>query len=99
MDFKLLHTRAIIAILGVMLSIIAVSSSYFYKEHIVIILTIQAILAPAIYSIGNLFIEDKITESYEKTIKQIEKEYDELNEAYHGSMIYNVELENKFKKR
>lgn len=90
---RLVHIRVVITLLATITAIIFILLSYIYPNYSTLILTIEVILLPAIYIIGNYYAEYIVEQHYRKNLDYLESLVYELN-----SKVFNQEiLINKYK--
>ena len=90
---RLVHIRVVITLLATITAIIFIPLSYIYPDYSTLILTIEVILLPAIYIIGNYYAEYIVEQHYRKNLDYLESLVYELN-----SKVFNQEiLINKYK--
>lgn len=90
---KLVHLRALLGLLLGSAAIGASALSYFYKEHAVLILAVQAATIATIYSVGSNYVEHKMKEDYEDIIEHIEFKLQVLNRNLYKAKMRISELE------
>lgn len=96
---EIIHIRVLIIILATTIAIDSAILAYILPQHSSIILTIEIILLPLIYIVGNYCIEELIKKQYEKIILTIQEEADKLRDKYLKEKYLNKDIKNEKKKR
>jgi len=87
-----IYMRVIITYIATFTAILFITLSYLFQNYSVLILTIEVILLPSIYIIGNYYIESLLERKYRQELDFISKKADELNEKYNKQRFLNLEL-------
>jgi len=101
----ILKARVIITITATLTAILFIILNYFFIEFSVLILSIEIILLPSIYIIGNYYAEKVIKDEYEGIMDNILNEASKLEETNYKLKIqterlkYELRLINKNGKR
>ena len=91
----LLQLRVCVTAIATMTAIVFIMLSYIFKEEATLILSIEVILLPSIYIIGNYFIEHIIKEEFREQLSIVSDEVDELKDKYVEQLLINQTLKNK----
>ncbi len=91
------NIRIAITIIATLTAIIFIILAYIFPEHSIVILTIETILLPTIYIVGNHYAEDLIERRYMRIIQFIKKESSELNEKYIKQIGLNNRIQAELK--
>ena len=83
----LIHIRIVITLIATVTAIIFILFSYIFPEYAIQILTIEVILLPSIYIIGNYYAEHLIEERYRKELIYVDNLINELNRK-----LFNQEI-------
>lgn len=92
---KIVHIRAILGLGLGLISILAVILSYLFQQYSVLILSVQAVLLTMVYSVGNIYIENRIKEDYEGVIDEISEKASKLNNKYYAEHRKVLELQER----
>jgi len=92
---NLVTIRVLITIMATFTAITFIALSYIFPEHSVFILTIEVILLPTLYIIGNYFAESLIEKEYVKIIDYISDKSEQLNERYNNERFINISLKKR----
>jgi hypothetical protein len=79
---EIFHIRILITIIATIVAIDSAILVYILPNHSGIILTIEVILLPVLYIIGNYYVEEILKKQYEEDISIIEKEANDLKDKY-----------------
>ncbi len=94
---KLEDARITITLTATLTAILFIILSYLLPKHAVLILTIEIILLPSIYIIGNYYAERLMKEEYLKTINFISDRANNLQEKYTKEKFHSIRLEEQLK--
>jgi hypothetical protein len=75
-------TRIFITVIAAIIAIDFAILVYIFPQHSPILLTIEVILLPSIYIIGNYYVEESIKKQYEETISSIQQDATKLKDRY-----------------
>ena len=89
----LINIRVIITILATLTAIIFILLTFIFPEYSKLILTIEVIILPTIYIIGNYYAENIIQKRNEQIIRNITMKADDLSKKYINERTYNIKLE------
>lgn len=92
---QLIHLRAVINILAMLIGVIAVALVFFFPDYSVLIFSMEVLILPTIYIVGNAYIEEKIKEEYNQIISSINSDNESVERNYHGVVLLNRDLMNK----
>lgn len=96
---QLIHLRSIINILATLVGILAVILVFFLPDYSVLIFSLEVILLPTIYIVGNVYIEEKIKEEYEQIISSIGNDSKYLKEQLLSEIFKVQNLKSKLNER
>lgn len=88
----LIGIRVMITIFATLTAVIFIGLIYIFPEESVFILTIETILLPTIYIIGNYYAENLIQKQNEIILNSILDEADKLQEKYNKERLFNIRL-------
>jgi hypothetical protein len=74
--------RIFITIMATIIAIDFAILTYIFPQHASILLTIEVILLPSIYIIGNYYVEEFIKKQYEEELNSIKEKVLELGDKY-----------------
>lgn len=94
---SLTNIRVAITLIATLTAIVFIILINIFPEQSLMILTIETLLLPTIYIIGNYYAEDLIENRYRKIIEFITKVSKDLNERYINEKLLNVELKRDLK--
>lgn len=94
---EIIYIRVLIIIIATTIAIDFAILAYALPQHSSLILTIEIILLPVIYIIGNYYIEELIKEEYEKEISVINEKSIQLGDKYLKQKYLNNILKSKLK--
>jgi len=89
---KLLGSRILVTILATLTAVIFIIFSNLYPDKSIIFLSIEVILLPAIYIIGNYCAENSIKKEYEYLMKDLTIKTERLQDDLDKEKMENVEL-------
>ena len=89
----LIKIRIIITILATITAIIFILLNSIFPEYSVLILTIETIILPTIYIIGNYYAENVIQKQNEQIIQSIIIKIDDLTKKYIKERMHSMKLE------
>jgi c-di-AMP phosphodiesterase-like protein len=89
---ELIHLRSLINVLAMLVGIIASILVFSFPSYSSLIFTIEVIVLPTIYIVGNAYIEDKITGEYQDIISNISKDAEIIKQKYIETAFLNKEL-------
>lgn len=92
---KLKTMRAYIAFICGAIPILAIILSYLMPQHVTLFLGIQALLVALAYTIGGIFIEDKIKEEYNENVQVLSRDFKILQRKYKEISDENIKLKSK----
>lgn len=90
---ELVALRVIITILATLTALIFISLVYLFPEISVFLLTIEVLLLPTVYIVGNYIAEHLMEKRHNMTIGYISSQTDSLQEKYNKARLLNVKLE------
>ncbi len=90
---KLINLRVLVSLLATLTAIIFILLSFLYPNYAILCLTIEAVLLPAIYIVGNYYTEDYIKRQSDSEFTDLAQSSDKLEEKYINELINNVQLE------
>lgn len=93
---SLLNLRVRVAIIATMTAIVFISLSYLLPSAAVFVLSIEVILLPTIYIIGNYYAEHLIEEDAGEIITELDIKAEELNKRNVNLMLENQWLRYHF---
>ena len=100
---EIINIRILITIIATIIAIDFAILIYVFPQHSSILLTIEIILLPVIYIVGNYYIEELIKKQYEKEFASIEEKAIELGDRYLKEKYLNnmlkLRLKNETKKK
>lgn len=96
---EIFQIRILITIMATTIAIDSAILTYLFSQYASILLTIEVILLPSIYIIGNYYVEELIKKQYEEEIIAIEKEAVELGNKYLKQKYLNKGIKDEKKKR
>lgn len=88
----LTNLRVLVTIFATMTAIIFILMSYVFPNYSVLVLTIEVILLPAIYIVGNYYVEHLLERKYNQEIDFLSVQTNQLNEKYNNQRLLNIEL-------
>ena len=94
---NLTQIRVIITIMATLLAIIFILLTSLFPNYSNLILTIEVILLPSIYIIGNYYAENLIEERNKELLSHISSESEKLQEKYIKEKLHNIQLEAELK--
>ncbi len=92
---EITNIRVLITVIATLTAIFFIILSYLLPKDAILILTIEVILLPTIYIVGNYYAESLIRRRYGKIIEFASKEADELKEKYINEKILNIRLKSE----
>ena len=96
---RLTTLKAAIIIVATLTALLFTALSYFISMYTTLFFSLEVILLPAIYIVGNRLAEQKIQEQYRTIITRTEQDLKELHEKYYIQLLLNRELQSKSEKR
>ena len=93
----LVQLKTLINILATFMGIIVIVLIYGFPQHAILILSLEVIILPTIYIIGNSYIEERIKEKYQQIISDISDDTEKLKERYVEQVLKNQELKIRLK--
>lgn len=89
---KILGVKVWVTIIATITAVIFITFSSIYPERAMLLLSIEVIILPAIYIIGNYCAEHLIKQEYSDLMKELDEKTEELNEALIEEQMDNIEL-------
>jgi len=89
---KLANSKMIITTIATMTAIIFIALSYNFPKHSIFILTIEVILLPTIYIVGNYHIESLLKKEHQSELNNILHFTNILEEKYNNERLLNTKL-------
>lgn len=80
---SLISIKNLITLFATALALVCIVFSYIFPQHAVLILSIEILLLPSIYIIGNTYTEEEIKKNYESTISEIENDMERLEREHY----------------
>ena len=71
--------RSLVAGAATLIAILFIVAANIFQSYAVILLSVEVVLLPTVYIIGNFFIEQHIEESYKSKLAEIRKQIETLN--------------------
>ncbi len=96
---EIIRIRVLIIIIATTIAIDFTILAYLLPQHSSIILTVEIILLPIIYIIGNYYIEELIKKQYEEEISSIQEEAIKLKDKYLKEKYLNKNIKDEKKQR
>lgn len=88
----MLQIRIWVTIIATLTAVIFIGLSRFYPNNATLFLSIEVIILPAIYIIGNYYAEEVIKKEYSDLMKELEDKTEKLNSELVEEKISNREL-------
>ena len=88
----MLKIRIWVTIIATLTAVIFIGLSQFYSDKAILFLSIEVIVLPAIYIIGNYYAEEVIKKEYSDLMKELEDKTEKLNSELMEEKISNREL-------
>jgi len=89
---KVLSIRVWVTILATLTALIFIGLSYTYSDDSILWLSMEIIILPSIYIIGNYCAEELIKKEYSNLMRGLEEKTEELNNELWEERIANTEL-------
>jgi phage-related minor tail protein len=84
---KVINIRNSVTIIATLVAVLFIIASDLLQIYSALILSIEVILLPGIYIVGNTYIEEAIRNEYNKTIANMQKELKEKSEKIEGANV------------
>ena len=84
-------------VLTTLSAVLFIILSFLFPELAIMILSVEIVLLPSIYMIGNECSEQLLKKEYNKNLEEIRQSIGELNEKYNNQMVLNSILRKKIK--
>tara|TARA_Y100000310_G_C20627284_1_gene786642 strand:- start:1295 stop:1636 length:342 start_codon:yes stop_codon:yes gene_type:complete len=87
--------RILITSVATLTAILFILLSFIFPSYAVLVLSIEVILLPSIYIVGNLIIESLLEEKYTKIVTNMQSSFDNLDNKYFEERTLNEKLKYK----
>lgn len=89
---ELVNLRTLMNVLATIVGILAIVLIAFFPNQATFIFSLEVIILPTIYIIGNSYIEEKIKEEYQNIVSNINEDAEALKQRYIETAFLNQEL-------
>ena len=89
---KILGVRIVTTIMATLTAALSIILINVYETQAIIIFSIEVILLPAIYIIGNYCAENSIKKEYEDLMKSLTKQTEKLKDDFDKVRMENIEF-------
>jgi len=96
---ELVNSRTLMNILATIVGVLAIILIAIFPNQAPIIFSIEVIILPTIYIIGNSYIEEKIKQEYQNLVSDISEDSERLKQRYINAMFVNQELHLKLNQK
>lgn len=94
---RVIHLRAVVTLIATLTAVNFIILSYLFPKHSVVFLSIEVVLLPAVYIIGNYYIEYLIKEEDKELIENLSSKVEGLEQELANQIMVNQDLKNENK--
>jgi len=87
------RARSVITIIATFIAIVFIVLTYWYSEHSLFWFSMEVVLLPSVYIIGNYHIEQEIERSYHRQMIILEKSFSEVSRKLYKARSRIQQLE------
>lgn len=89
---KILSIRVWVTIIATFTAVLFIALSFIYPDKSVLWLSLEVVILPAIYIIGNYYAEELIKQEYSKLMEDLEENTEKINQELVEERLFNAEL-------